>query len=1081
MATQTSKNINDFLGELHRLYNVGLKYQEVIQKAMVATTDYVTIDVPSIDGNAAQTITVPSFTYIQTQQQAIINNMNAMSKLQDGSGYAVLVDEVNGKIRQLFELSYNEAPYIATNILPTPATAKAFVDEQNALINKLAYPNLSYALDCTQLIRSYSRKVQLRKINITNYNNYADNQAELLGLQNIDEVKAFLGSKSIAYEDTSSIEEVEYYQSRYYGDFSVLESVRNADGTFTAKLDTLNYSDRQNAVRQSRELAKGSKLAMLNENTLFSVVSVNLATKSVTLQRVYGFDELLVGVSNLTYLDDNTKRNVNVPLRYGENVLLFFAATHLIHGTMSGYSKPFAYSTHDLQISAGADLMSVNDYLKASNASDVKTVLQSFISQQPIPLKYAVTPNKPQVDLSMFKVVQINKHIVDGSDIEYIKKLYESQRKIAGDMKITNTKISDLKSALEQSNYKNESDRKQIAKELETEQSKYVTQQTEYSTIVGELSNKDIGLYASTYAPKYRVRGFWPVQDDMASEYTRNQVVLAYKVQFRYVSANNKIANSDNFSLKERVEGEEVETTGSFSVWQEFITPLRKRTLNADGSVTYEPNNITDADQINLNQLDIAIQNNEQVDVRIQAISEVGYPGVQITSEWSDTVRVNFPPEFTTDIDFTKLQDEVNVAKQELALRGLLQNEGLIQHIKNSSNEQNIYFAHKATEIDSGWWTAERNKVPLFDKLSEMAREIEALRNIIVNQASTMSLSLIDGQQNVHKVTNNATLKIFAGYYTDDATTKPAGDIATYQMYLKLSNTQVSQVYSLDPGDNALVTSIADYRKAPVGYINDDGNAILPYGTPQTHAQIAYLRSRNVINNGDLYESNPALATPWSNTVPAGSIDTGATDPQKNVIHISAGQLAKVALNDSDNTKFIAMHKDHPDYQETGANVKIKAYLEKMSTMLTIPESKQLETDADNQVKTWFEVNDKFLVGELTTGAYLTFNAMTQSGVKVASNAIDAYKEVGPNTDILIPIMFQFRMTDALGRINGKPNVTDTNITYTKRIGIDILLNGVMTKFDIEVSAKYTPTALAANNLPKAGTQLNFNNGSSMN
>lgn len=938
-------------------------------------------------------------------------------------------------------------------------------------------------MDCTELIKNYSRQVKLTKLNISSFELYSQHQGAITQLSDFEDIKAYLESNSVTYDESESIVDVEYYESRYQGDFSILRSERNNDGTFTARLDTVNYSDNMNTVKMSKELVRGSKLAMLSQNTLFNVLDVNVSTQTVILQRIYGFDELVVGVSNLTYVDDNTKRNVNVPIRFNEHMILFISSTHLQHGTMSGKSKPILLSSKEIQISAGGDLVSVDDYIKASNGTDIKVLLQSLVSQSSIPLKFAVTPNKPQVDLNNFKVVQINKHIVEGSDVEYIKKLYAQQNKIKGEMNITVDNINNYNNALEQSNYKNESDRKEIAKKLENEKAKYKTQQQEYSTTVGELSNKDIGLYASTYAPKYRVRGFWAIQDDMTSEYTRNQVILAYRVQFRYVSANNKIANSENFSLVEDVNGEQVETTGAFSVWQEFVTPLRKRIIQKDGTISYQPNNIADANQINLNQLDIAIQKNEQIDVRIQAISEVGYPNVLVQSDWSDTVRVNFPPEFTTDIDFAKLQNEVNEAKQEVELYGILENNGLIHHVQNSMSIQHTYFAHPASSIDSGFVTPELNRINLFDKISTMQQEIEQLKNTIVGNTNTLNVSLEDEFGNNYAITNNGTHKVFAGYYTDKATLEPKGDIINFQMYIKLSNAiQNTQIYSLNAGDSSIVSDILSYSNVPVGFVQDEGLNTLPLGTPQTKAQIAYLRERNIINNDDLYVDNTALVTPWSNTVPAGSINTGATDPEKNVLHINGANIERIGLNNSDNTSFIAMSTRHPKYNQQSSNQEIRQYLQKLSTLMTFPNGKQINSKTVSgieETKVSFAIDDEFLVGELTTGSYLTFNSVTNSQLKVAGNAIDSFKEVTPNGDVLIPILFQYRMTDALGRINGKPNVTDTNVTYTKRIGVDMLINGIKTMFDIEVSAKYTPSALNTNNIPKVGS-LNTNNGNSL-
>jgi hypothetical protein len=67
-----------------------------------------------------------------------------------------------------------------------------------------------------------------------------------------------------------------------------------------------------------------------------------------------------------------------------------------------------------------------------------------------------------------------------------------------------------------------------------------------------------------------------------------------------------------------------------------------------------------------------------------------------------------------------------------------------------------------------------------------------------------------------------------------------------------------------------------------------------------------------------------------------------------------------------------------------------------------------------NKPKLLFQQNDKYLVGRKTTGAYLALNAINENALHVQSNAIDSYKAVNSNDALLIPILFQYRMSFAL-------------------------------------------------------------------
>lgn len=1062
-------NISYFLGELHRLYNLSVINNELIQKAMTAKTNYVDIEIETAGGK--QTIQIPSFTHIMSQLNSFKSNLEAITTLQDGSGYAILVNQATGVVRELFELSHSKAPFIDTNIRASISVDKAVVDDFN-MLDDLYTKNVCMRLDITNASKQYTRDVILTKVRINDVKTFDERINELMSEQSYERTINFLKKNNIEFEVVKHKLQVEFYKSRYFGEFSIL-SAEEQQSSLVLKLDTTNYTDLASNVTGSKELVVGDKLAHLNNNTLFEVTNVNLSTNTVIVKRIYGYANIQVGVDSLVYVDSAVKRYVNMPIRFRDNGVYFIDTTHSIHGTQSRTSISQSYSSKHSTITIDDNTMSIDNFIKNYNAEDVGAFLKSMLLQYDIPLKRAVKPSKPELSKDMLNVTQINKHLVEGSDIDYIKQLYASQKKLSSDIAISNDKINGYRTALEQSNYKNENDRKTINTNLSNEIANMQQLSKQYATVINELSNKDIGLYASTYAPKYRVRGFWPIESALQSEYTRDQHIIAYRVQYRYVSANDTIAKSDSYSVKQNINGEEVETTGSFSVWNEFITPTRQRFIDEKGNLRFVENNISDNDQININQLDIAISQNEQVDVRIKAITEVGWPNVLTESEWSDIVRVKFPIEYSSEIDFTKLEEEVKQEKQKLELHQLLDNAGITKHIQNSITEQHTYFAHKAIDIDSGFLTPELNKVNLFVKLTDMQKQIDRLTNIIINNTNTLKAVIVDNLGNEYVVTNNATIKVFAGFYTDAATAKPSGDIVNAQLYLKLSNTENTQIYSLMPDD--LTTPIANsgYDKAAIGYLSSN-SAQLPLGTKQTNNQIVYLRNKNVINNFELYKIDDSeIAT----TIDPSQLDVNA--PQKDVVHINTtGDIEATAYgNNINNFDFIAMHKNHPEFESSGANATLKRRLTKYSKILKMfNESSQQLGYKDSEIKVMYETNDKYLIGAKTTGAYLTLNATLDTALHTNTNAKDSFKEIKADNDLLIPILFQYRMSDALGNIAGIKGYSNQNLTYTRTIGIDLLLNGKLIQFDLEVSAQYSSNSLSTNNLPKLSSLFNKNN-----
>ncbi len=126
-----------------------------------------------------------------------------------------------------------------------------------------------------------------------------------------------------------------------------------------------------------------------------------------------------------------------------------------------------------------------------------------------------------------------------------------------------------------------------------------------------------------------------------------------------------------------------------------------------------------------------------------------------------------------------------------------------------------------------------------------------------------------------------------------------------------------------------------------------------------------------------------------------------------------------------------------------------------------------------------FTDNDKYLIGANTCGAYLfvgpvTFNQLLVNGVDArATRSL----EPGIGNAIVIPIIFQYRMTDYFGpSINSSSTaggegivggydptatVPPKNITYVRQIGIDLYQQDKSTfSFDVQVTATYQKDSL---------------------
>ena len=77
------------------------------------------------------------------------------------------------------------------------------------------------------------------------------------------------------------------------------------------------------------------------------------------------------------------------------------------------------------------------------------------------------------------------------------------------------------------------------------------------------------------------------------------------------------------------------------------------------------------------------------------------------------------------------------------------------------------------------------------------------------------------------------------------------------------------------------------------------------------------------------------------------------------------------------------------------------------------------------------------------------------STIQVVGDSTSSVLIIPKESEILIPFVYEYRMIDRLGVINGvKLFDTTTILEYSKKIGIDLLINNQAFKFDINVTSK---------------------------
>jgi hypothetical protein len=253
----------------------------------------------------------------------------------------------------------------------------------------------------------------------------------------------------------------------------------------------------------------------------------------------------------------------------------------------------------------------------------------------------------------------------------------------------------------------------------------------------------------------------------------------------------------------------------------------------------------------------------------------------------------------------------------------------------------------------------------------------------------------------------------------------------------------------------------------------------------------------------------------WAGTF--GRSTGGNTEPYDLLTGFVKEVVDVVALNTIGSVNYntgIYMHKDHPDLQglysdyvlnASAANAVTDAELQASvkalvdNAIYTMPIPATIETGGvysiydpnnvgssnvnskkqlafmqmngmiaagDRSFKMSFDANDQYLLGGRSCGAFLFLAPININTLSVDGDNKQGSKKIfyGENNSVAVDVVFQYRMTDYagndpstdIGRIAGQTGLGISNLTYTKKIGIDIFDKyDAEFSFDLEVFARY--------------------------
>lgn len=1136
-SPSTNNSLTQFLQQLIRIQKNSMEIVGKLTEITQSTADTVFISLEDQFG-VSKAYELPTIGALKNDISRIDNNFNMLIG-QDGE--AVTVRLADGSFRKIIQSSlFKEPSKIGTLLVPS-----SFNQKNNWFFESFLNPLLYVSFDITNYVEYNTQQVSYKRIILNTdadaKRQYFDNALKGRNDIDYDTLLKDISARNISYFVDEDISNLPVSIARYSGSFDVISYVDEMITTTQTtgqtiqekvrryKLNTLKYTDNLQNFKDTILLKTGDKLTV-GESTRYEIVSVNTSNNTIILKKTSGTESVPTGVGVLTVaVDAFSLKEVQINIGFDERQVIFIKAidrdTNL---TTRDFSPGVAFHTNELVITKSGGVNSTLDQFYKQEVMDFGASMLMLAKEGAIPAIYGETPDAPRLSTNNFQVVTANAQKLDTKTVNDLKTKISQKNSISSEINQLQTAIDKKRQDFNTSKFNSDTERQAVQNQLENLIRQKTASSNLYASIIADLSATAKNKPSELDAPKYRVRGFFPIPTAKPSDRTLNQEIIQFVISYRYLRKDGTSTGTDQLDFIDN-NGEKVR--GYFSNWVEVQSKLRAKVYDdALGIYVWKNENVQDADSININQIDIPISKGEQVEIRVKSISEAGWPTNPLTSDWSSSTIIPFPDTLGSDDEVqaalasaTAEETRVNF-NQDLAARGI------DTHVSTSFTQKDKYFAHTSDAISSGFFGTDGSVVNLYQKLVAMDNEIAKMKAIIEKAKGKLTVYIVDPSGEKYIVANNSLIDLFSGYYSDIVSALPVakqkGAILTSVYKMVIQNTAVSplQLVSLFPGgldlnlpDSSTSANI-DYNTSrkyelvpvslssldPTKISNDKVYQAAPFQSAQRLSQYVYLRATDI----GLKDSIIAGATA---TLPNSTYPNLVGVSTPFVYDLSAGASSNGNLSD------FCVHQLHPDLT-VGATVGTLNYPAVSTsppanypkfTHTTVFNKQNHEVDGRAQAiysqaditsptlennypgKMGFYTNDRYLIGEKTCGSYLYLAPSTYSDLLVNGTDYRATRDIdfGDEFQVTIPIIFQYRMTDFFGAgVNGTGRLGGSslnikNLFYTKKIGIDIYAKDeTVFSFDVQVSAKYKVDSPSQTGIsPVKNTQLGSAQSTSIN
>ena len=840
---------NTFVSLAEQLALLNKNSVEVITKLNDVVTNrnsVVNVTLLNSDGTAS-TYQFPTVGQLKNEIDIANRNIRKLAGLADSTSYV----SDGTTMRKIYVDDLNREPEPIDNL----NTVSRFLSVNNSFFESMSNPMLAVHIDLNSKIDKKVNKVLSRRYIIKfqkddNGNYTTDGQTSKKDFED-----KFLNKNNIVIDDLTTwydnpknyglflsnepydeqVFDLDYDTLLYYGIFDVI-GVDN--DTINKKLwyvlGSLTYSDFSGNTKQ---LTIGDELIInkKDSSTKWQIKEISTAKSNyrVILERIEGLEPVPVILQALKiYSPENSNKSIKVSIGYDEYNVIFVKPINTDANIVSStWSFGTCFYTNNLVLDTN-DTVSMTRYY-SETVFDYGAVLKDMIVKN-IPSKYGQIPNVPLLDSTNFKVLLINKHLSGGLDNSKLKDLYAQKTTVKSQLDAINSAVISLTKEISQTQYNNSAEEQAARNQLKKLQDQQSSLSKSYASIVSQINSFSAGAIVGS--PKYRIRGFWsfPLPVNTGYEgYQKNQEVVQFKIQYKYSAKGGTAPATDGFDLNfgtpqynfatttgdfsrqaetysnPTVTSNDTPTTGYFSNWNQLLTDVRKRSYNKALDVwTWNIEDVSDANTPNINQLDIPIQENEKVDIRIKSISEVGWPNAAIESDWSSVMTIEFPD------DLSQVGDENSLILQEaqqdetyIQLESKFNAKGLTTHLQQSYFVNDLYVAHTDVNLGTSVKDSSGKMIMANDLFKSLINRIAALEELILKAKGEMVVKLLkDTTETI--ISNGASVSV---NITCEDYAEQSGSTRTYQNVIDTITNYQLQFQNIAAGSQLGLFSYRNY------------------------------------------------------------------------------------------------------------------------------------------------------------------------------------------------------------------------------------------------------------------------------